>query len=138
LAFPSEIIDNTQEDVVIIGDRLKEIRESKELSQGDIESRTGLLRCYLSRVENGHTVPSIETLEKIARAMQIPMYQIFYGGADAMELVIPKKNGNGNGHLSAKEQRQAIKIGSLFSRIKRQRDRELVAMMMRKLAGTAA
>ena len=50
---------------MIIGDRLREMREAKQLSQGDIEKRTGLLRCYISRVENGHTVPAIETLEKI-------------------------------------------------------------------------
>ena len=46
---------------MIIGDRLREMREEKKLSQGDIEKRTGLLRCYISRVENGHTVPAIET-----------------------------------------------------------------------------
>jgi transcriptional regulator with XRE-family HTH domain len=51
---------------MIIGDRLSELREAKKLSQGDIEERTGLLRCYVSRVENGHTVPAIETLEKMA------------------------------------------------------------------------
>jgi len=50
---------------MVIGDRLKQIRESKNISQGDIQSRTGLLRCYISRVENGHTVPSLETLEKL-------------------------------------------------------------------------
>ena len=55
---------------MVIGNRLKELRESKQLSQGDIEKRTGLLRCYISRVENGHTVPSIETLEKMARALE--------------------------------------------------------------------
>ena len=65
---------------MIIGDRLRDIREQKMLSQGDIEKRTGLLRCYISRVENGHTVPAIETLEKLARAMEIPMYQLFYEG----------------------------------------------------------
>jgi transcriptional regulator with XRE-family HTH domain len=61
-----------------IGTRLKEIRESKNLSQGDIEKRTGLVRCYTSRVEHGHTVPSIETLEKFARALEIPLYQLFH------------------------------------------------------------
>ncbi len=50
------------------------------MSQGDIERRTGLLRCYISRVENGHTVPVIETLEKMARALEVPMYQLFYDG----------------------------------------------------------
>ena len=55
---------------MIIGDRIRGMREEKKLSQGDIEKRTGLLRCYISRVENGHTVPAIETLEKIARALE--------------------------------------------------------------------
>jgi transcriptional regulator with XRE-family HTH domain len=57
---------------MVIGDRLKTLRETKDLSQGDIEKRTGLLRCYVSRVENGHTVPSVETLEKFARALEVP------------------------------------------------------------------
>ena len=65
---------------MLIGDRLRALREQKNLSQGHIEKRTGLLRCYLSRVECGHTVPSIETLEKWARALEVPLYQIFYEG----------------------------------------------------------
>jgi transcriptional regulator with XRE-family HTH domain len=65
---------------MMIGNRLKELRESKQLSQGDIEKRTGLLRCYISRVENGHTVPAIETLEKMARALEVPMYRLFHEG----------------------------------------------------------
>jgi transcriptional regulator with XRE-family HTH domain len=65
---------------MVICDRLRELRESKNLSQGDIEKRTGLLRCYVSRVENGHTVPAIETLEKLARALEVPLYQLFYYG----------------------------------------------------------
>ena len=65
---------------MMIGNRLKELRESKTLSQGDIEKRTGLLRCYISRVENGHTVPAIETLEKMARALEVPMYRLFHDG----------------------------------------------------------
>jgi transcriptional regulator with XRE-family HTH domain len=67
---------------MIIGDRLRDLREQKKLSQGDIERRTGLLRCYISRVENGHTVPAIETLEKLARGMEVPLYQLFYDGEE--------------------------------------------------------
>src|SRR5580658_4168420 len=67
---------------MIIGDRLRALREEKKFSQGDIEKRTGLLRCYISRVENGHTIPSIETLEKLARALEIPLYQLFYDGEE--------------------------------------------------------
>jgi len=59
---------------------LRTLREKKELSQGDIEQRTGLKRSYVSRVENGHTVPSIDTLEKLARALEVPLYQLFYDG----------------------------------------------------------
>lgn len=67
---------------MIIGDRLRAVREQKNLSQGDIEERSGLLRCYISRVENGHTVPAVETLEKMARAMEVPLYQLFYNGEE--------------------------------------------------------
>jgi transcriptional regulator with XRE-family HTH domain len=62
---------------MVIGERLKELRKQKQLSQGDVERRTGLLRCYISRVENGHTVPAIETLEKLAGALEVPMYRLF-------------------------------------------------------------
>lgn len=62
----------------MIGDRLRALREARGLPQSEIERRTGLLRCYVSRVENGHTVPSIETLEKLARALEVPLYQLFY------------------------------------------------------------
>src|ERR1700758_2527997 len=65
---------------MIIGDRLRVLREQKQFSQGEIEKRTGLLRCYISRVENGHTVPAVETLEKFARALELPLYQLFYAG----------------------------------------------------------
>lgn len=65
---------------MVIGERLRQLRETKHLSQGDVEKRTGLLRCYTSRVENGHTVPSVETLEKYARALEIPIYKLFHEG----------------------------------------------------------
>lgn len=65
---------------MVIGVRLRDIREAKHLSQGDIEKRAGLLRCYVSRVENDHTVPAIATLEKWAQALEVPLYQLFYDG----------------------------------------------------------
>jgi len=65
---------------MVIGDRLKTLREAKNFSQGEIEKRTGLLRCYVSRVENGHTVPSVETLEKFARAVEVPLYHLMFDG----------------------------------------------------------
>src|SRR5690348_16961018 len=83
---------------MLIGNRLKELRESKQLSQGDIEKRTGLLRCYISRVENGHTVPAVETLEKMARALEVPMYRLFHDGevpAELTKMKPPKDDGFG-------------------------------------------
>jgi transcriptional regulator with XRE-family HTH domain len=68
-----------------IGSTLREIRKSKNLSQGDIEKRTGLLRCYTSRVENGMTVPTIETLQKYASALGTPLYAFFYDGKIPLE-----------------------------------------------------
>src|SRR5271167_4085742 len=66
----------------MIGERLRLLRKEKNLSQGDIGERAGLQRCYVSRVENGHTVPSLETLEKIARALEVPLYKFFYTGEE--------------------------------------------------------
>jgi transcriptional regulator with XRE-family HTH domain len=63
--------------MMVIGEKLKALRAQKNMMQGDVEQRTGLLRCYISRVENGHTVPSVDTLEKMARALQVPMYRLF-------------------------------------------------------------
>jgi transcriptional regulator with XRE-family HTH domain len=65
---------------VLIGAHIRAIREAKKLSQGDMEKRCGLFRVYISRVENGHLVPSIATLEKLARALEVPLYQLFYEG----------------------------------------------------------
>ncbi len=103
---------------MLIGNRLKELRESKELSQGDIEKRTGLLRCYISRVENGHTVPAVATLEKMARALEVPMYQLFHDGeaAPSIRKMNPPKEdewgstGNGADYVS-KLRRLLAKMG---------------------------
>jgi transcriptional regulator with XRE-family HTH domain len=71
---------------MIIGERLLALRQQKKFSQGEIEKRTGLLRCYISRVEHGYTVPNVETLEKLARALEVPIYQLFYEGAEPPKL----------------------------------------------------
>ena len=62
---------------MVIGERLKVLREQKKQSQGDIEKRSGFLRSYISRIENGHIVPSVNTLEKLARALEVPTYRLF-------------------------------------------------------------
>jgi transcriptional regulator with XRE-family HTH domain len=79
---------------VIIGERLKAIRESKHLSQGHIEKRTGMLRCYVSRVENGHTVPSIDTLNKWTGALEVSMSELFAEDGKPAKPLPTIKNGN--------------------------------------------
>src|SRR6267143_206318 len=77
---------------MLIGDHIRALREAKKLSQGDIEERSGLRRAYISRVEHGHTVPSVETLEKFARALEVPLYQLFYEGEKPPKLPdLPKR-----------------------------------------------
>jgi transcriptional regulator with XRE-family HTH domain len=77
---------STEDQAMIMGERLRALREVKNLSQGDIQERTGLLRSYISRVENGRVIPAIETLEKFARALEVPMYQLFYDGEEPPRL----------------------------------------------------
>lgn len=121
---------------MIIGDRLRALREEKKFSQGDIEKRTGLLRCYISRVENGHTVPAIETLEKLARALEVPLYQLFYDGEEPPELPnLPKRKSADDivWGSSGKEARFLFKLRRLMGRIE-EPDRRLVLYMAQKLA----
>src|ERR1022692_1851322 len=105
---------------MVIGDRLKTLRETKHFSQGEIEKRTGLLRCYISRVENGHTVPAVETLEKFARALGIPMYQLFYDGEEPPALPnLPKRKTADDiaWGSKGKEARLLAKFRRLFSQM---------------------
>jgi transcriptional regulator with XRE-family HTH domain len=120
---------------MLIGDRLRELREHKQLSQGDIERRTGLLRCYVSRVENGHTVPAIETLEKIARALEVPMYQLFYDGEEPPELPnLPQRKGAAEiaWGSKGKDARWLAKLRRLLGQAS-EGDRKLVMFMVQKM-----
>ncbi len=121
---------------MIIGDRLRALREAKKFSQGEIEKRTGLLRCYISRVENGHTVPAIETLEKMARALEVPLYQLFYDGEEPPELPnLPKRKTSDEiaWGSSGKEARFLTKFRRLLRRV-HEGDRRLLLYMAQKMA----
>jgi len=121
---------------MIIGTRLRKLREDKRLSQGDIEERTGLLRCYISRVENGHTVPSLETLERLASALEIPLYRLFLDGDESPALPNLSKRQTTEELViseSEKEMRFFEKVRRLTSRID-EKDRQLLLLMAQKLA----
>jgi transcriptional regulator with XRE-family HTH domain len=116
-----------------IGERIRVLREARELTQGDIEKRTFLKRSYLSRVENGHTVPSIETLEKIARSLNISMYQFFYEGDKPVdEGMVSKRAATLYGNRG-KEIFVLDKFRQLLGRME-DRERALLLVMAQRMA----
>jgi transcriptional regulator with XRE-family HTH domain len=121
---------------LIIGERLCALREERKLSQGDIEKKTGLLRCYVSRLENGHTVPSVETLEKFARALEVPMYQLFYDGEEPPNLPNLLKRKTTDDILwgdSGKDANLLYTFRRLFSRLE-DGDRNILFYIAQKMA----
>jgi transcriptional regulator with XRE-family HTH domain len=132
LVSPHAAYDFARRIRMVIGDKLKALREQKNLSQGDIEKRTGLLRCYISRVENGHTVPAIETLEKLTRAMGMPLYQIFYDGEKPPAQNLPKIDDGGWGS-SGRDARMLSRFSKLMSRTDKG-DLKLLLFMAQKMS----
>jgi transcriptional regulator with XRE-family HTH domain len=134
LAFQSAWWNNPA--TMVIGERLSELREQKKFSQGDIEKRTGLLRCYISRVENGHTVPAIETLEKMARALEVPLYKLFYDGdkpAKAPAVFKQQSSGDGLWGSSGKDAKYLNQLRRLLGKAKED-DRKLIMYTLQKMA----
>ena len=111
-----------------IGTTIRTFRLQKGLSQGDIEKKTGLLRCYLSRVENSHTVPSLDTLSKIATALDLPITQFFADDSPGHQPNLQK--------LSDEELRFLTQIRRYSSNLN-DSDRKLLLAMVRKFAATA-
>jgi transcriptional regulator with XRE-family HTH domain len=123
---------------MVIGDRLRTLREEKNFSQGEIEKRTGLLRCYISRVENGHTVPAIETLEKFARALDVPMYQLFYDGEEPPKLPNLPKRKTGTDVAwgsSGKDEKMLHQFRRLLSKTNA-KNQQILLSMAQKMAGS--
>ena len=121
---------------MVIGDSVRELGEERKLSEGDIEKRTGLLRCYISRVENGHTVPTVETLEKMARALEVPLYRFFYDGEAPPKLEnLPKRKTADEiaWGSSGKDARFLSNLRRFLARSE-ERDRKLLMSLAQKLA----
>ena len=111
-----------------IGTTIRTFRLQKGFSQGDIEKKTGLLRCYLSRVENGHTMPSLDTLAKIAEALDLPISQFFAEDALSRQLNSQK--------LSDDELKFLTQIRRYSANLN-DSDRKLLLAMVKKFATTA-
>jgi transcriptional regulator with XRE-family HTH domain len=117
-----------------IGAKLRELRIAKNLSQGDIQKRTGLIRCYTSRVENGYTVPTVETLEKYAYALEIPLYRLFTDEDSVKVPKLPKPEGESSlWGAHGKERSELQSLVKALSRVDEQ-DRKLLLSMAQGMA----
>ncbi len=127
--FPSPVLGEVPASAAMsIGTTIRGYRLQQGMSQGDVEKRTGLLRCYLSRVENGHTVPSLDTLQKIAGALGLPLSQFFADDVVAREMHAL--------NLSEDEIRFLTQIQRYSSNLT-DSDRRLLLAMVKKFAQTA-
>jgi transcriptional regulator with XRE-family HTH domain len=127
LPTPQDTLPPVNTIAMNIGSTIRAYRQQKGMSQGDIEKRTGLLRCYLSRVENGHTVPSLETLQKIAYALDLHLAQFFSDEAVSREMSTLR--------LTEEEIRFLTQIQRYSARLS-ENDRKLLLAMVRKFAQT--
>ena len=116
-----------------IGQKLRQLREEKNLSQGDIEQKTGLFRCYTSRVENGYTVPSVETLEKFAGALEIPLYRFFTDGEKVKMMKLPMTNAESAWGVDGAQRREIRLFAKALSRMD-DRNQRLLLHLAQKMA----
>jgi len=100
-----------------IGRKLRQLREDKNMSQGDLEEKTGLLRCYTSRVENGYTVPSVGTLAKYAGALDVPLYRFFTDGEPVKALSFPKNGDRAPWGENGRDRRELQLFAKALSRM---------------------
>ena len=122
--------------MLVIGQRVRALREARGLPQSEIERRTGLLRCYVSRVENGHTIPSIETLEKLARALEVPLYHLFYDADNPPQTIYLEGRKTADdiaGEASPQHARFLSRMASLLGRLS-ETDRRLLLHVAQRMA----
>ena len=66
-----------------IGQRIRQLRESRGMTQSQLQARSRVSRSYLSRIESGQMTPSLGTLEKISEALGVGLNRFF----------VPESNG---------------------------------------------
>ena len=117
---------------MIVGERIRALREEKKLTRGDIQERTGLQRTYIWRVENGYTVPAIETLEKFARGLEVPIYRFFYEGKGRPPLV-PVNESGGLWGAKGEEKKMLRRFRRLLGRMD-ESERSLLVYLAEEMA----
>lgn len=118
---------------MLIGQKLRQLREAKNMSQGDIERLTGLIRAYTSRVENGHTVPGVLTLEKYAGALGIPLYRFFTDDQPVKKPKLLASNSDGECGNKRTDRRELRRLANAFKRMS-DRDQKILTAMAQKMA----
>lgn len=121
---------------MMIGARLRELREQKKMTQGELEKRTGLFRCYISRVEHGFTVPGLVTLEKLARGLEVPLFEFVFEGEDPPMVPNRPKDEPSSAKLwgrTTKEARTLQQFRRLLGQME-ERERSLLLHMAHKMA----
>lgn len=119
-----------------IGERIRQARLERGLSQGDLESRTGLLRCYLSRVENGHTEPSLQTLVRLATALDMPLVAFFEEGPNEHSLPSPANAGAATPLPQLSEEQMAFLVQMRqYAGALTEGNRQKVLLLARQMAG---
>lgn len=118
-----------------IGKRLRKLRKAKNLSLLDVEKRTGLRRSNISRIEHGHSIPEVDTLEKYARALEIPLYRLLYTGSGSLQnlklsIIKPAKDEWGS---KREERRELRAFAKLLSRLD-ERQRQVLLKTALKMA----
>ena len=76
-----------QETVENIGQRIRQLRESRAMTQSQLQSRSKVSRSYLSRIESGQMTPSLGTLEKISEALNVGLNRFFIPESDGEALL---------------------------------------------------
>ena len=109
-----------------VGRKLREMRQARHLSQRDIEKKVGLLRCYTSRVEKGHTIPNVETLEKFAYALEIPLYRFFTNGEVVRAPKLPTTNSKAGWGTGGKNRLELRRFARAFKRMDNRKQKLLV------------
>ena len=117
---------------MIIGERIRVLREEKKMTRGDVQKRTGLQRTYIWRVENGYTIPAIETLEKFARGLDVPIYRFFYDGKGAPPLV-PVTSNSGLWGANGEEKKTLRKFQRCLSQMD-ESERSLLMYLAEEMA----
>src|SRR5215469_15903027 len=122
---------------MLIGQKLREIREAKDMSQVEIAEATGLVQPYVSRVENGHTIPGVETLEKWASALKVPLYQILYDGEEPPEpLKLSSNHDRELWGISARDSHDLKRLRQFLAKMSEQQ-RELLLSLAGRMASRA-